>query len=361
MPIGLEPPLFNKYFYEEPYTHVINTKNFVPKKLKKVLITQYFKVKTSDPTYNKERQKEIDACLKLNLENAQIDEVHLLSETPHDLSFLPKTLDYKIRQTVIGKRLDYKGAFDYYNENLSTYTCILCNADIFTDESIELLDHINLENTVLALTRYEFDDANKPSLLYGSEERSRAPQFYKDYEPIIGSQDAWIWNMHKIMVLDSNFCLGTHGCDNKIATLIIDSGYNIYNPSYLISISHYDRLGTKIINGDKRKGIVSLERDPPVLDSKLYKTFLSNTKEIVDRYTKTVTYKNNITSPKPYWQPKYFIEVNAQKNISEIRYSENMETPHSSILKSNHLECAHTDTQRLATSVQGPRHSLTEQ
>jgi hypothetical protein len=322
MPVGKEPPLLNKYFNEEPYTQTVNTPNFVPKKTKKILITQYFKVNTSNKVYNKERQKEIDACLELNIRNTQIDELHLLTEEQNDLAFLSNTHMNKITQIVIGKRLDYQTAFDYYNENLAGHTCILSNADIFTDESLELLDYINLENTVLALTRYEYNDGDKPSLLYGSEEKSRAPFLYDDYEPIVGSQDTWIWNTLKIDMINCNFQLGVHGCDNRIATLLIDSGYNIYNPSYLISTSHYDRIGTKIINGDIRKGLVSLERDPPPADSYLYKTFLSNTTEIVDKYTTAVTYKNTITTSKPYWQPKYFIEMVVEKQIVELPYSE---------------------------------------
>ena len=337
MPIGSEPPLLNKYFNEEPYTQILTTNEFLTKKNKKVLITQYFKVKTSNDIYDKERQKEIDSCLEINSRNENLDEIHLLTEAEHDLSFIPTQFMYKIKQTVIGKRLEYQTAFDYYNEHLSCYTCILTNADIFTDNSIGLLDYINLDNTVLALTRYEFNDEESAIFLYGSEEKSRSPRFYNDYEPIIGSQDAWIWNMSKIEVSNSGFCLGIHGCDNRIATIIIDSGYNMYNPSYLISVSHYDRLGTEVIKGDKRKGLISLKRDPPPADSFLYKTFLENTHEIVDRYTKRAIYTNKITSEEPYWQPKYFITMSKQTRIIDLPYASSTQNQEYAEYSFNHI------------------------
>ena len=56
-----------------------------------VLITQYYKVKNNDLKYMRERQAEIDFCLKKNCENPWIHEIHLLVEMDEvDLKFIKK-------------------------------------------------------------------------------------------------------------------------------------------------------------------------------------------------------------------------------------------------------------------------------
>jgi len=289
-------------------------------KTKKVLITQYFTVNTNDFDYNVKRQKEIDACLIYNLKNSLLDEVHLLTEKLFDFSFLTDNLQSKIIQTVVGKRLEYETVFKYYNKNLAGVICILANADIFTDESIELLDYINLKNSILALNRYEYDDENVSSLLCGSECKSGAPGMYSKYTPTVWSQDAWIWNMQKITVKNANFCLGVVGCDNKIANLIFKSGYKIYNPSFLISINHYDRLSITIDNGDIKKGSLSLVRDPPKGDNIYYKSYLKNKDECIDKYTYSVVAKKQTSGVEinDYIYPHFLHDIVIHKNIINI-------------------------------------------
>lgn len=286
---------------------------------KKIIITQYYKVPTSEDNYSIERQKEIDKCLLFNLENILIEEVHLLTETPYEFEFVPENLQSKIKQTVIGKRLDYNTAFEYYNLNLAGTICILCNADIFTDDSISILDSINLTDTILALTRYEWDDDNKAALLCGMEHKSKANNIYPDYSPTVWGQDAWIWNMEKIVVKNADFNLGTYSCDARIAHFILDSGYKIYNPSYLISINHYDRLGRTYVNNDVFKGKISSGRDP-VQDHLLYKSFLTNKDECVDKYTYSQVYTKKIFNVNKDGNiyPHYLNDIDIKKSLSNI-------------------------------------------
>lgn len=295
-------------------------KQTAPLKTKKILIQQYYEVKSGDTSYNIKRQKELDECLLLNLKNTQLDEVHLLTEIFYPLLFVPTELKYKIKQTIIGKRLDYETAFEYYNKHESNNICILSNADIFTDESVELLDYFTLDETFLALTRYEYNDESKTALLAGMEHRSKDTSIYPDYNPTVWTQDAWIWKMHKVTVNNCNFCLGVYSCDNRLAHFIIQSGYKIYNPSYLISISHYDRMSIKNINGDIFKGEVSSKRDPAPEDHGKYRAYLVNSNESIDTYTKyTILRKDD--------KKGYIYNLFLEKSVWEIpslrQYEEN--------------------------------------
>jgi hypothetical protein len=325
MPIGINTAIKDFDFLKVPFGKILKTNQIVKDNSKKILITQYHIVKTPDETYNKERQKEIDACLLYNLKNKLLDEVHLLTEEKYDLDFLPDNLKNKIFQTVIGERLTYKQAFDYYNKYMPGTICILCNADIFTDESIEVLNDINFENTVLALTRYEFNDEKKSALLRGMEQKSKSSKIYRDYSVTVWSQDCWIWKMEEINIKGSDFHLGIYGCDNRIAYFINESGYYLYNPCRLISVSHYDRIGTVLKDGDILKGVVSKKRDPAPEDHLLYRTFMINSSEVIDKYTIDSTIVNTITKNTSHGK-EYFqnlLELKVKKNINKLIYSVN--------------------------------------
>jgi hypothetical protein len=179
---------------------------------------------------------------------------------------------------------------------------------------------MDLDNTVLALTRYEFDDETKSALLCGMEHKSKANKIYPDYSPTVWGQDAWIWNMEKIVVKNADFNLGTDSCDARIAHFILESGYKIYNPSFLISINHYDRLGRTSDNGDIYKGSISKKRDPPKVDSLLYKSFLQNKDDCVDKYTysKLHTDKRYDIKINNSVYPHYLHDIEIKKNLINI-------------------------------------------
>jgi spore maturation protein CgeB len=83
------------------------------------------------------------------------------------------------------------------------------------------LHGIDINNKCFALTRYDLqEDGN-----YKFHER-------KD------SQDTWIFKGHINKNINGNFCLGTRGCDNKIAYEIAKAGYEITNPCLTIKSYH---------------------------------------------------------------------------------------------------------------------------
>ena len=290
-------------------------------KLKIILIAQYYKIKTEDGNYNIGRQFEIDTCLLLNCQNPLLNEIHLLTEKLYEFDFLPDKLKNKIVQVVIGERLSYRSAFEYYNKNIPNSICILANSDIFTDKSLEILNHINFDNTVLAINRYEYDSETNASLLYGSEAAHNNKKF-ANYTPVIWSQDAWIFKTNYIEIDGCDFYLGTCSCDNHMSFLLRNAGYLVYNPSKMISMNHYDRLSILINENGKFKGMKSKKRDPPPSDFQKRMVHLINMDDIVDKYTisKELFKEENKVCDDIYSlkQKKYVSEINYKLTIKTI-------------------------------------------
>jgi len=235
------------------------------------LVVQYYRVQTSDIAYNQKRQCEVDECLLKNAQLDEIDCIHLLTEKHYDLPLTP-ALSEKIVQTVIGERLTYEDAFNYYNEHLLGEICFLSNADIIFTSSIKYTKSLNLTNTFLALTRYEDvlpqnREEKQPYVVYGKDcDLSINNPWLQKNETAIFSQDAWAWRSDTpIKVINSHFRLGATACDNIISRRFIESGYNVINPCNYIAILHKDmlsHLGTA--SSYTAKGEVSKKREIPV-------------------------------------------------------------------------------------------------
>jgi len=182
------------------------------------LITSYYIDK------NKERQLEIDKCLKNNTDNEYIDEILLLCEST------PPIIDKKIK-IIENNRPTFKDFLFYINKNTSEDDInILSNTDIFFDDSLNDLKQFPIEGKVLCLLRWERYKNGK------SEIKIKRPD----------CQDSWIFkgkiNM-KDMWLD--FHMGKLGCDNRICYEFKQAGYKLENPCFLIQSHHLHNTQTR--------------------------------------------------------------------------------------------------------------------
>ena len=181
-----------------------------------ILITQIY-------NNNKVRYNEMIKALKLNCKNRIIDKIILLNEKKLNLD----SISPKIKQIIIGKRLTYKIAFDYSNNNFDENNIIiLANSDIWFDNSIEIINRCNMVNKVFALSRYDFTSTGNYV-------------FFNNFK----SQDCWIYQNPIKLQFPHNFYLGRLGCDNRIAWIISKSKKNkvkyiIRNPSLTIKCYH---------------------------------------------------------------------------------------------------------------------------
>ena len=285
-----------------------------------VIITQYYRVKNEDSFYCQERQKEVDFCLIQNCENPFIDRIHLLLDEEVDLPFLSEKHIQKIIKKNIGKRLTYDYAFNYYNKYLSNSICILQNADIYTDQSIEIVKYINFDlKVVLALNRYETNN-HLMNGLCNNDYSEHSSNYLIPYQASIWSQDAWVWKTKDAIVIpESNFELGIVGCDNYIATLFKENGYHVTNSSYLVCINHHDHLSIEKTEYGLSKGNVSRKTTNRIKNHEDY-LFLQNIQDIPDQYTESI-------------QHEYFNYTNGSKT----QYTSFQKTIHEIVLEEHQI------------------------
>ena len=190
---------------------------------------QFFIPKTSD------RLKEIQKCLRFNIENTCITKIYLLNEriyTEDELGIIdsnPKD-KAKIVQYNIGRRLKFSDVFAYINTNSIKGYNVIVNSDIFLDKSIEKLQKsdIHREKKMIALLRYEYDSTNiVKSKIFG---------------PRHDSQDTWILHSNFNILPEHHklfeFEFGKPGCDNKITYLMNILGYEVVNDPTFIKTYH---------------------------------------------------------------------------------------------------------------------------
>ena len=171
---------------------------------------------------DKERQKEIDLCLKENINNKDITRLVVLID---DNSVLPFT-DSKIDVIYLETRPTYKKWIELTKEMLLTGVTVLCNSDIYFDHTVNLLNSLVEEPLkFVALSRWEIIQEN--TSLHSN------PHW---------SQDVWAMNcnnsLSKEMLHQLDFPMGVPRCDNKIAYLFGISGWEVFNPCEKIKSFH---------------------------------------------------------------------------------------------------------------------------
>lgn len=146
---------------------------------------------------NAQRRKEIDFCLKQNINNPLIDTIVLESE-------INPTFDFFI------EKINLLSNEDDIN--------IICNSDIFLDDTIQLVKNIK-KKEFYALSRYDWNNNSS------------------SFFDMANSQDTWIFR-GKVDNVSANFQLGKLGCDNRIAHEFKMAGYTVTNPSKSIKTYH---------------------------------------------------------------------------------------------------------------------------
>lgn len=184
------------------------------------IITQYF----LPP--DKIRRREIQTCIKQNVNEPDITNVHLLNERIYSSQELG-TDSKKIIQTKISKRLQFVDVFRYIRSSGIKGFCIFLNADIYViSEMLRNLRRADLHKskTFVALLRHDF--------LRGK---------IRIFGPRFDSQDTWILHTNYMLNATSDslfsFEFGKPGCDNKLVYAMSILGYKIINdPNKMVTV-----------------------------------------------------------------------------------------------------------------------------
>ena len=158
-----------------------------------------FQINLFTTYYNEEnnfRKQELLSCMQKNILNKTISKITIFNEG-ESLAYLAPT---KIKEVFIEKRPTYRDFINYINANSNPDDInIIANTDIFFDKNLEVLKYINLNNTCLALSRWDTTDTIRPKLYNRND-----------------SQDAWVFKGFIKQCLKADFPLGVPRCDNRL-------------------------------------------------------------------------------------------------------------------------------------------------
>lgn len=184
-------------------------------------LTQYYKPDKA------RRAREIRKCLDQNVACPVIDKLVLLNEKDYSDELPPSD---KIRQEVVVHRLTYKMVLEWVIQNVpDNVICIFGNADIYLDgDSWRDIWSVNLSDVFLALLRWDVQEGDAPSKLFG---------------PRNDSQDTWgflstsvkskQWDFKSL-----DFPFGKAGCDNAITVEMLRKKFLIVNPALTLKTHH---------------------------------------------------------------------------------------------------------------------------
>lgn len=179
---------------------------------------------------NSDRQAEFRQCVRLNLNNSWISNIWDLvephTEIPSEISNHPKHHTIKIKQW-----LTYEIALAFARDNLRGKLVALSNLDIilsFTANWKSAAQLVLNSPVVLALSRHEVASSGKVFL---------DPQLQSSAFAI--SQDIWLFK-GGLVVANSDFEIGTLGCDNAIAHRFREANLYPINLGLHFPIYHYD-------------------------------------------------------------------------------------------------------------------------
>ena len=133
-----------------------------------------------------ERSEELLFCLKNNLTNPYIDEICVVFD---DITSTKKSIvkDYVINnnsiriENCIGKPL-FSEIIKIVNEKYSGYRIMIANSDIHYDNTLSLINGVDLANKVLTLSRYNLNENKEWELI---KLQSGVPNYF--------SADTWIF------------------------------------------------------------------------------------------------------------------------------------------------------------------------
>ena len=188
------------------------------------LFLEYFK------NTDKNRDNEVIQAINNNINSNLFTKIYIFTqETIIDIQFSLKVEIIKINQ-----RLTFRHMF-YHINSLTDMNSInvICNNDIYFDNTINKLIHYNLDNKFLAILRRDILKDGTSKLFQFEENDCFNRKGYRT-----DSHDAWIFKGQIKIPDESNFYFGILGCDNRIAYLMQELDYTVINPCYDIHIYH---------------------------------------------------------------------------------------------------------------------------
>ena len=202
------------------------------------------------------RTNEYVECLSRNIDNPYIGKIVVFLDT-NNVAYKIKKLLSHVEVISCKGHPTYGAMFEVANSE--TGRVIIANGDIYFDKTLRLLSLYDLENVFIHLTRRECN-------------QSQNPNFFKNK---IGAGDAWIFET-PIKVFAKGIHMGSDFCDQVLAHLACEIGYDLHNPASEINAWHLhanrDGPHLKKYRAEMRNG---LRKDFPWIGKKQVTAVLS--------------------------------------------------------------------------------------
>ena len=181
------------------------------------------------------RQNEYEIALEHNVNNPYINKITIFYDISNDLNqeFLNKYNNHKkINILFTNKRQNFYNLINYYitNSDLLNYITLISNADIIFDETLDNISKIITNDSVIALTRWDFINENEaiPRIKYN-----------KIFQ---NSKDTWIFYNNKFTQDElekmKNIDLGSWNCEEKLKDIFINCKINYISECFNIKSYH---------------------------------------------------------------------------------------------------------------------------
>jgi hypothetical protein len=176
------------------------------------------------------RIAELLTCLERNLSNRHLASVDVFFDDSRAIEskiLLERLRSMPVSLKMIAGRPTYRELFEHANTHWPNRTVAVTNADIYFDESLELLRHVKLDETILALTRWNVQPDGTARLLM-------LPDGFPNYF----SADAWIFNTPLELDFYCEYELGTMFCDSFLNAQLFASRLSVFNPCLELKTYH---------------------------------------------------------------------------------------------------------------------------
>jgi hypothetical protein len=175
------------------------------------------------------RQEEFDFCIKSNINSNLFNNIYAITNSKNIPSYL---MDAQIKNKLQiiytdSNRLQYQEVFELSNKlTKDNEINLICNTDIWFDETINLLKDKMSPEIAIGLSRW-----------YTPDDYYMITGFHMDGKAAPESNDTWGW-LGKCKVTNGTFPIGYYACDVRIMKCFEEAGYRVYNPAKSIKTWH---------------------------------------------------------------------------------------------------------------------------
>lgn len=212
--------------------------------------------------YNGDNIHNIEKCILNNIDNKNINKVHIFCENDTEKYLPAKILNTpKCVTSIINKRLSYSDWILYSSKHYDGYIKILSNSDIYFDDTISIIKRKKFSHNIMyAITRKDLDKNGNIVDSHDYYEDSSCPT-----NPLY-SHDAWIYYEEPHLPDEDiqeyfDFDLGKGNCDRLFKKFLNKQKIKVENLYPEINAIHIDYRKKKNreyydLNLDKRKDTI---------------------------------------------------------------------------------------------------------